>query len=187
MILSITGPSGVGKTTLLHNLLRGLPHAKPLTSVTTRTPRPTDEPGEYEYIDAEEFERIKNSGEFLWEARTTNNRYGTRKTSVDAALASDDQYIPILVLSAAKTLHEYARRNDAADRVRFIYIEIEDEAELRRRFKERGDAPEEVEARILECRTWGDEARRLDIPFVYLSGSLSREELCASTLQSLQS
>src|SRR6185437_7584339 len=109
MILSLTGPSGVGKTTLMHNLLHALPNVKTLTSYTTRAPRESDEPGEYNYISQEEFDRMQAAGEFLWTAQAYVNHYGTRKADIDIALANKDTlYMPVLVLSAVKKLHEYA-------------------------------------------------------------------------------
>ena len=186
MILTITGPSGVGKTTLMHNLLKSLPDAKPLISYTTRTARPTDEPGEYAYISQEEFEAMEKAGEFLWTASAYVNRYGTRKSDIDAALADATAlFMPVLVLSAVKTLHEYVNKVGRIQNLRSMYIRIEDEAELRARFKERGDKPEEAEARIIECRNWNEEAKNLGVPFIYLEAQKRREDILADALMHL--
>lgn len=188
MILSITGPSGVGKTTLMHNLLGSLPHAKPLTSYTTRAARPSDEPGEYAYVSLEEFERMEKAGEFLWTASAYVNRYGTRKADIDAALNdTSTTHMPMLVLSAVKTLYEYAKEAGKTNTLRAMYIWIEDESELRSRFKERGDKPEEAEARIAECRSWNQEAKNLGVPFIYLEAQKKREDILADALAQLQS
>lgn len=186
MILSITGPSGVGKTTLMHNLLKALPRAKPLISYTTRDPRPTDEPGEYAYISPEKFEQMERGGEFLWTASAYVNRYGTRKADIDAALNDlETTHMPMLVLSAVKTLYEYAKETGKTGALRSMYIHIDDEAELRSRFKERGDKPEEAEARIQECRTWNEEAKNLGVPFIYLEAQKRREDILADALSHL--
>jgi guanylate kinase len=186
MILSLTGPSGVGKTTLMHNLLKALPNAQPLTSYTTRVARPSDEPGEYHYITQAEFDRMSAAGEFLWEAHAYVNHYGTRKADIDTALESGILYMPVLVLSAVKKLHEYANEIGKTPNLHSMYIRIEDEAELRARFAERGDKPEEAEARIVECRTWNEEAKNLGVPFIYLEAQKKREDILADALEHLK-
>jgi guanylate kinase len=184
MILSLTGPSGVGKTTLMHNLLKALPNVKPLVSYTTRAPRPSDEPGEYNYISAEEFDRMTAAGDFLWTAHAYVNRYGTRKADVDGALESKNTLcMPVLVLSAVKTMHQYANQVGKAANLHSMYIHIDDEAELRSRFKERGDKPQEAEARIQECRSWNEEAKNLGVPFIYLEAQKRREDILADALK----
>lgn len=185
MIVSITGPSGVGKTTLLHNLLKEIPEAKPLISYTTRPPRPSDEPGEYAYISRDEFEAMSAAGEFLWEARTYKNLYGTKKADIDRAL-SEGFYFPVLVVSAVKTLHEYAATVGKAQNAHYLYIHIDDEAELRKRFKERGDAQEEVDARIKENKDWNEQAAASGVPFIYLPATKTREEILADALARLE-
>ena len=178
----------MGKTTLMHNLLGSLPNAKPLVSYTTRATRPTDEPGEYAYVSQEEFDAMKTSGAFLWEAHAYVNHYATRKADIDMALSdSSTIFIPVLVLSAVKTLHEYASRTGTIQNLRSLYIHIDDEAELRSRFKERGDKPEEAEARIAECRSWNEEAKNLGVPFIYLEAQKKREDILADALVHLRS
>ncbi len=182
MILSITGPSGVGKTTLLHNLLHALPNAQPLRSYTTRAARVSDEPGEYVYISTEGFDILAHNGAFLWEARTYVNRYGTKKEDVDHALEGG-VYLPVLVIDAVKTLHMYAKEADKESAVRSIYVYLDDEQELYRRLKERGDREEEIQVRIAECRLWNKEARASGIPFIYLAATQRKEEISADALR----
>lgn len=172
---------------MMHNLLERLPNVKPLVSYTTRAPRPSDEPGEYNYVTDEEFDRMAHSGEFLWTASAYINRYGTRKADIDMALESKEAlFMPVLVLSAVKTLHEYAKEVGKSANLHSMYIHIEDEAELRSRFKERGDKPEEAEARIQECRSWNEQAKNLGVPFIWLEAQKNRETIVADALAHLK-
>lgn len=176
MIVAIAGPSGVGKTTLLQGLRQSIPDAHLLMSVTTRAPRPSDEPA-FEHVSEEDFENIQKNGEFLWHFTPHGKRYGTRKSAVDEALHGGI-YISILVIPAIKVLYDYAK-----EKVIPFYIQIEDKEELHRRFKERGDmSEEEIVSRIAECRSWGEAASLSGVPFIYLDGTKSREELLKEAL-----
>jgi guanylate kinase len=183
MILSITGPSGVGKTTLMHNLLGALPNAKTFESVTTRLPRPTDEPGEYRYVSEDEFEAMRDRGDFLWEAHPHGKSYATTKKSVDEAFASENIFISPLVVGAVGILTEYAKARGKASAVRSFYIWTDDIEELRRRFHARADMAEaEIEQRLEECRSWNAEAKASGLSFIYLEATRMPEEILAHAL-----
>src|SRR6185437_8263642 len=91
-------------------------------------------------------------------------------------------YMPVLVLSAVKKLHEYANETGKSKNLHSMYIHIDNEDELRSRFKERGDKPEEAEARIAECRTWNEEAKNLNVPFIWLQAQKKREDILAEAV-----
>ena len=82
----IAGPSGVGKGTVIKELLND----KNLTlsvSSTTRKPRPTEKDGiNYNFVTLDQFEKSAKNGEFLEWAIYNGNHYGTSKKAVEAAL-----------------------------------------------------------------------------------------------------
>ncbi|HEY5383278.1 MAG TPA: hypothetical protein VIJ88_01855 [Candidatus Paceibacterota bacterium] len=187
MILSITGPSGVGKTTLMRNLLQALPKATPLTSVTTRAPRPTDEPGEYEYVSQAEFDARSERGVFLWEVRPHGKCYATAQKTIDEALEGRDVFIAPLLISAVGALLAYAATKGASDAVHAMYLWIESPQELRARFYNRGDmSDEEIEGRLEECRSWNAEAKNSLLPFIFLKATQTPEEIAANALATLK-
>jgi guanylate kinase len=182
MIISLTGPSGAGKTTLLHNLLKALPNARPLTSTTTRAPRPTDEPGEYHYVSDEEFDAMARAGAFLWQVGPHGKRYATTQAMADEAL-EDGVVIPVLTIEAAQFLNTYARQRGKEQAVTFLYVSLPGEGALRARLEARGDlTPKELEARVAECRSWDARARESGVPFIYIDASGTKKETLARAL-----
>jgi guanylate kinase len=80
----ITGPSGVGKGTLISELCRQFPNLRLSVSATTRPPRSGEQDGrEYHFLSPEEFERRVAAGEFLEHAEYAGNRYGTLRSEVE--------------------------------------------------------------------------------------------------------
>ena len=181
MIWSLTGPSASGKTTIARLIQRAVPEAKPLQSVTTRPPRPSDNPGEYEYVSEAEFDRLSRAREFLWEVSPHGHRYATRKSKVDEALGEGIN-IPILVIEAVVKLHAYAEAQGKLEEVRSLYIRMTDEEELRRRLSARGDEPGDVERRLAQCRDWNARAASAGIPLYVLEGEGTPEEKAAKAL-----
>jgi guanylate kinase len=83
----IAAPSGAGKTSLVHALMRQEPSLRFSISYTTRAQRPTERAGhDYFFVKTEEFERMIEAGEFLEHARVYDNRYGTSRAQVERLL-----------------------------------------------------------------------------------------------------
>lgn len=88
MLLIISGPSGVGKTTITHHVEKQL-HAVFSVSVTTRPKRPGDREGvDYYFVDLPRFQQMRDTGQLLEWAKVFDHYYGTPRQPVEAALAA---------------------------------------------------------------------------------------------------
>jgi guanylate kinase len=84
----VSGPSGAGKTTLVHRLLAAFPTLKFSVSATTRPPRAGELDGrDYHFLTPEQFETKIAAGAFLEHAHVYGNRYGTLAEPVHQSLA----------------------------------------------------------------------------------------------------
>ena len=167
MILTVTGPSASGKTSLARALRLRLHGAVVLNSVTTRGPRPSDLPGEYRYEMQEEFSKMKQRDEFLWTVEVHGNRYGTRKQDIEAVV-KDKFAIGILTIDAVGKLRAYLEKRDMLDKIFSVYLDVVDENLLIERLNKRGDKQADIELRINECRSWAREREASGIPFMIL-------------------
>ena len=87
MLLIVSGPSGVGKGTLVEILRKYDPNFKLSCSVTNRAPRPGEVEGvHYHFISDEEYDRMLENNEFLEHATVHDNRYGTPRKPVEEML-----------------------------------------------------------------------------------------------------
>lgn len=87
MLLILSGPSGVGKTTLCDGLLRRHPRLGLSVSYTTRSPRGAEVDGvAYHFVTHERFAQMTEQGAFAEHAEVHGNRYGTARATIDAAL-----------------------------------------------------------------------------------------------------
>jgi len=88
MLLIISGPSGVGKTTITHEVERQLDGVFSV-SMTTRAKTEKDRDGvDYHFINVEQFKKARDAGELLEWAEVFGNFYGTPRGPVDQALAN---------------------------------------------------------------------------------------------------
>src|SRR4051794_37957972 len=86
-VFVITGPSGVGKGTLIKELLQAVPDLELSVSATTRSPREGEVNGrDYHFLTPEEFERRTDENDFLEWATYSGNRYGTLRSEVERRL-----------------------------------------------------------------------------------------------------
>ncbi len=82
----IVGPSGVGKSTIIAEIARRYPQLEPFKTTTTRPPRDAADT-RYHFVTRQEFERMRDAGEFLEWTETHGNLYGTERKLVDDILA----------------------------------------------------------------------------------------------------
>lgn len=132
-LIIITGPSGVGKTTIAEEVIRREPTIKKWITYTTRPPRPTEVDGrEYHFIDEETFNRMKDAGEFLEHAKVYNYWYGNSRKDLDSLLASGALVQVVLDVQGAQTYEKIMPE------ALTIFIRAESAAVLRERLLRRG-------------------------------------------------
>jgi len=144
----ISGPSGVGKSTVLHALFEGRNDLYFSVSATTRAPREGERDGvDYHFIHADRFRSMIEEDAFLEYAEYVGNFYGTPKKFVDAAMAEGKDVILDIEIQGATQVHELR-----PDVVR-IFIAPPSWEELERRLTARGtDSPEKVQKRLLRAK-----------------------------------
>jgi guanylate kinase len=87
-VFVITGPSGVGKGTLIRGLMEHIPQLELSVSATTRSPRPGEADGvDYHFLSSEDFERHVQAGEFVEHADYAGRRYGTLRSELERRVA----------------------------------------------------------------------------------------------------
>jgi guanylate kinase len=148
MLLIISGPSGVGKTTITHRVERELGGVFSV-SMTTRSRGPGDKPGsDYHFVSAEAFKRAREAGELLESAEVFGHCYGTPRGPVDEALRAGKLMILEIDTQGAIQVKEkmpgafaifVLPPDEAVLLERLRKRRREDEAVIQRRFKEAKD------------------------------------------------
>jgi len=107
-LVVVSGPSGVGKGTVIAELLRRRPDIWLSISTTTRQPRPGEQDGrEYFFVSVEEFQRMADSQGFLEWAQYADNLYGTQRRPVDDRISEETSVLLEIDLEGARQV----RRN----------------------------------------------------------------------------
>ena len=100
-------PSGAGKTTLVHAVVRKHPQLRFSISYTTREPRRNEANGvDYFFIDEEEFERLREQGEMLEFAQVFDYFYATSRSQIEAHLADDRNVVLEIDWQGARQVRE---------------------------------------------------------------------------------
>lgn len=145
LLVVLTGPSGVGKGTVVSRLRERLDDARSSTSVTTRPPRPGERDGvDYHFVDEERFDELVGSGDLLEWADYAGHRYGTPARPVAEAVAGGA--VVILEIEVDGALQVREQRPDAL----LIFLEPPDRDELARRLRDRGTEDEQTVRRRLD-------------------------------------
>ena len=150
-LVVLSGPSGVGKSTLVGEVRKALPDLEFSISCTTRQPRPGEQNGrEYYFITPEEFEARSRAGGFIEEARVFANRYGTLKSEVlERIRRGADVVLDIDVQGAAQIRQAAERDPEIAAAAVFVLIVPPSLELLESRLRKRAtDSDEQLSLRI---------------------------------------
>ena len=164
-VLVVTGPSGVGKGTLIKHLLERRPDYRLSVSATTRPPRPGEVDGrDYHFLTEQEFERRLAAADFLEHALYAGNHYGTLKEEVERAPGN-------LVLEIEVEGARQVRK--AMPEATQVFIAPPSDEALRERLEgRRTDAPEVIERRLARAKE--ELAARQEFKRVIVNDDLER-------------
>jgi guanylate kinase len=150
--LVISGPAGVGKTTLCDRLLLDFnPILSRVITVTTRKPRKDEVDGkDYIFISNAEFDELKSNNSFLEYAKVHDNQYGSLRDSVLKLFEKNhDVLLNIDVQGAASLKKLESNLGYLQKRIRSIFIMPESMNDLKNRLENRGqDSEEEIQRRL---------------------------------------
>ncbi|MCA1712979.1 MAG: guanylate kinase [Actinobacteria bacterium] len=140
----LSGPSGVGKGSLIGVVRERHPQVWLSISVTTRSPRPGETDGvQYHFVDEAEFDRMVEADELLEHASYAGNSYGTPRRPVEDTLAAGTPALLEIELQGARLVR--AAMPDA----RLVFLAPPSFDELARRLTSRGtEDPERVRKRL---------------------------------------
>jgi guanylate kinase len=143
-VFVITGPSGVGKGTLIRGLMERHPQLELSVSATTRAPRPGEQDGvDYHFLQRDEFDRRVADGDFVEHADYAGRSYGTLRSELDARVSAGKPVVLEIEVQGARLVRE------AMPEAVQVFIAPPSLDALRTRLVGRGtDDSEEVERRL---------------------------------------
>ncbi len=145
----ITGPSGVGKGTLIRTLCEQVPELELSVSATTRRARPGETEGaDYWFLSETEFQRRIDAGDFVEWAEYSGRRYGTLRHELDRRTQAGIPVVLEIEVQGARQVR--ASMPEAVQ----VFIAPPSEEALRTRLVGRGtDSPEDVARRLTVARS----------------------------------
>lgn len=172
----VSGPSGVGKGTLVERVRQLRSHIGVTVSATTRPPRVGEKDGvSYHFLSDEEFERRVAAGEFVEWAWVHAHRYGTLLSEVEAVLGRGESVI--LEIDVQGGLNVRKIYPDAV----LIFVDAPSDEELERRLRGRGTESEEsIALRLQNAAEERELARSYDVHMINDVLEVATDELLAT-------
>jgi guanylate kinase len=144
----LSGPSGVGKSTVVAHMRKAHPEVWLSVSCTTRKPRPGEKNGvQYHFVDDDHFDKLVANGELLEWATFAGNRYGTPRAEVLRRLEAGEPVLLEIDLQGARQVRE------SMPEAQLVFLAPPSWEELVRRLTGRGtESPEVIEERLTTAR-----------------------------------
>src|SRR5438552_5973737 len=140
LMFVLSSPSGAGKTTLSRLLIERMPGLRMSVSVTTRAKRPGEVEGkDYLFVDKTRFESMVKRHELLEWATVFDNRYGTPRAPVEAALSAGQDVLFDIDWQGTQQLREKARADVVS-----VFILPPSATDLEKRLNSRAQDSQEV-------------------------------------------
>lgn len=148
-LIVISGPSGVGKSTVLKRVMEQCPNLRFSVSATTRPIRPNETDGvNYYFVSREQFQDMIVKQELVEYTEYVGNFYGTPEKQLNKML--EDGYDILLDIEVQGAMNVKARRSDAV----LIFMLAPSLSVIEHRLTNRGDTPEDVIKCRLERARW---------------------------------
>jgi guanylate kinase len=149
LLLVVSSPSGAGKTTLCHYLMREFPEVMFSVSYTTRAIRKGEKDGvDYKFVDDKIFQEMVDNGEFAEWAHVHGNRYGTTVAAVKEALDNGRHVLFDIDYQGARQIKARFEREAV-----LVFVLPPSLEELEKRLRQRAtDAPEAIERRLINAQ-----------------------------------
>jgi guanylate kinase len=148
LLIVISGPSGVGKDTVIRRMKETHLPFHFVVTATTRPPRQNETNGrDYFFYSKEQFADMLNKGELLEHAVVYNDYKGIPKAQVKEALASGKDVVMRLDVQGASTIRQLCPE------ALLIFLSPQDEEEMLKRLQERqSESPEDLKMRVATAR-----------------------------------
>jgi len=168
-IIVISGPSAVGKNTVINGVKKLIPQLEETISCTTREPRPGEKDKvHYYFLAKNKFEEKINNNEFLEHFTVHNMYYGTLKSEIDRI--GKNNKLPLLVIDVQGALHVKKNNSSAV----LIFIKPDSWEVLEERLKARNTDKKEQEIRIQNAKNELMQAKFYDYQIINYTGKVKK-------------
>jgi guanylate kinase len=176
LLVVISAPSGAGKTTLCERTLEARPTMTRAITCTTRPPRDGEQDGtDYFFLDAGDFLRRVQAGNFLEHATVHGNSYGTLKSEVVGKLRGGRDVMLNVDVQGAAAIRSQAEKDPELKRALVtVFLAPVSVAVLEERLRRRGkDSPESIQKRLAGARHELTQWRHFD--YIIVTSSIDED------------
>jgi guanylate kinase len=176
LLVVLSAPSGAGKTTLCEEVLKTRPNLSRAITCTTRDARPGENDGvDYHFLEAGDFLKRVQAGNFLEHATVYGNSYGTLKSEVLAKLRGGRDVLLNIDVQGAAAIRAHAEGDPELRRALVsVFLAAPSLEILEKRLQKRGqDSPAVIQKRLSVARQEIAQAKNFD--YVIISSTISED------------